>query len=764
MSKRANLALRTACALALAAVCAAGCGDDPVDSEPPGDADCVSTERYFSEQVWTPILNTTCVGCHNAQGQARDSAMVLQSPSQLGFMEHNLETVRNIAGFEFDGESVLLLRPTGRIEHPGGALIVEGSDEYKALAELVERFNNPVDCVDTGPDVDVFDDLVFLDTGALLRKAALNLVGRLPTLDEENAVVDGGESSLDAVLVGMMAEEAFLDRVKEIYNDHLLTDRYLGGNDATNLLNADDYPDRRWYDNDEYSVSDDVRAAGKQHANDSLAREVLDLIAHVVREGKPFTEVLTADYILVNGLSARIYGVEDRVSFDDETDPTELKPVKLPGVPHSGLLTSPMFLNRFPTTATNRNRHRSRVVQNLFLATDVLKLAERPIDPTSIEDHNPTQFNANCTVCHEVVDPIAGTFQNWNDRGRFAPTEEGWHQDMRPPGFGDDVMPPARSGTALKWLAERIVADSRFARGALHVLFEGITGQRPVAAPIDTSSPTFAQDQAAFEAQDAIFSAIATTFAESDHDLKTLVLEIVKSEYFRIDNAAPRQEGEPAIGAALGMGRLLTPEQLHRKIEAVTGYPWRRRVQDRDYLLGDYRIFFGGIDSDGVTERITAPNGIMANVVWRMANEVGCTSVARDLSLDGEARRLLPHIETSFEPEDENGFEIPQAVAAIKANIVHLHAHVLGERLTESDPEVTRTYEIFYETWKEGKALVESDDLSNQVDGECRSQTDYWTGEDLPEDRQVRYDTNYTIRSWAAVMTYLLSDFRFLHE
>ncbi len=38
------------------------------------------------------------------------------------------------------------------------------------------------------------------------------------------------------------------------------------------------------------------------------------------------------------------------------------------------------------------------------------------------------------------------------------------------------------------------------------------------------------------------------------------------------------------------------------------------------------------------------------------------------------------------------------------------------------------------------------------------------TGEDLPEERRVRRDEDYTMRAWMAVVTYLLSDYDFLYE
>jgi hypothetical protein len=62
-----------------------------------------------------------------------------------------------------------------------------------------------------------------------------------------------------------------------------------------------------------------------------------------------------------------------------------------------------------------------------FLATDVLKLAERPVDVASINDHNPTVNNPNCSVCHATIDPVAGMLQSWDATGSFNPREEGWY-------------------------------------------------------------------------------------------------------------------------------------------------------------------------------------------------------------------------------------------------------------------------------------------------------------------------------------------------
>ena len=58
------------------------------------------------------------------------------------------------------------------------------------------------------------------------------------------------------------------------------------------------------------------------------------LIDDIVRHDRPFTEIITGDYIMVSPYSARGYGVfkdlED--AFADPSDPFEYLPVRLPAL------------------------------------------------------------------------------------------------------------------------------------------------------------------------------------------------------------------------------------------------------------------------------------------------------------------------------------------------------------------------------------------------------------------------------------------------
>ena len=55
--------------------------------------DCVELDNpsYFAQKVWGEVLSNQCIGCHNAQGLAASSDLVLQSASQLGFMDANYQ-------------------------------------------------------------------------------------------------------------------------------------------------------------------------------------------------------------------------------------------------------------------------------------------------------------------------------------------------------------------------------------------------------------------------------------------------------------------------------------------------------------------------------------------------------------------------------------------------------------------------------------------------------------------------------------------------
>jgi hypothetical protein len=192
------------------------------------------------------------------------------------------------------------------------------------------------------------------------------------------------------------------------------------------------------------------------------------------------------------------------------------------------------------------------------------------------------------TICHSLVDPVAVAVQSFqsDDQIRYDEAFQ-WFPDMKPPGFGTEEMPKAEFSKALQWLGRRVAGDPRFALSAVYTIFTGLTGQEPLIAPSETNDPDFSLKFKSYLAQYYAFNAIAEDFMAKGYHLKDVVKGIVNSRYYRAKNAGDLTREQQVELSEVGMGRILIPEQLNRKIQAVLGYPWRDYKYNGDYLLCD---------------------------------------------------------------------------------------------------------------------------------------------------------------------------------
>ena len=684
-----------------------------------------------------------CAGCHGADGLGGAVGVTLKNCKNCGSLT-SLDA--KIAG----------TMPLGN------AAACTGSCATEIASYILAVFNGTT----TSGNGQVLAAIEVLPLDATLRAASLQLVSRLPAASEQALVASQGETGLRTVLDGMMTEPAFYNRLSEIFNDWLLTNRYLspnGGEAAIQLMRR--FPNSRWYDPGVGNRPDNYVTL-RNTTNDSVAREPLELINYVVRNNKPMTEILTANYVMLNGYSAKSYGVDTSV-FTDEWDATEFRPLQLAGTPHAGILSSLMFLNRYPTSATNRNRARSRVVYDLFLDVDILALDGARPDGTAVDISStaPTLENADCVKCHSLLDPVASSFKNWNLAGNFARTRT-WYTDMFQAGFNGTAFPTTSSEEPLQWLSARIVQDARFDAAIVRLLYTGMTGQEPLDSPGADATPA---ETEAYQAESAHLDEIQATYVAANRNLKTLVKEIVLSPYWRADGLSDPAQG--VVHAATGAARLLTPEMLHRKLNALFGFEWRgtlnsyatskdvlgtaRLLDSRQY----YQQIYGGIDSFVITDRLSDPNGLMVFVQERMANEMACYAVPNDFLAPKSQRRLFPGVDVTTQ------LASAQDRDAVKATIQHLHAYLLGETLALSDPEITATYQLFEAVLVEGKKRVGVSELST-LPALCQRNNDMLTGASLNSggvDGRLRNDPQYVIRAWMAVVAYLLADYRFLY-
>lgn len=774
---RSSLTALSSLALASALALGNGCSSSDGQAGTAGNGDggpaCASTRDFFVSEVWTATLGSKCIQCHMSDGvavQENHARFVLQPPSYPGYLDENLAMVRKMAALQIDGESLLLLKPLGKAGHVGGVQIEDAGPEAAAIRVLLARLDQPETCV--RPQTDLLANVVLLDPAATLRKATIDLANRLPTPEEEAAVAAGGEAALDAALDGIMHEDAFFDRIRDMFGDLLLVDKLVHYFSAALFtLNWNDWPGVQPYNDGSQPTFGDPKTG---YINRALAREPLDLIAYVVRNEKPFTEILTADYTVVNPFSAIAYGVDSQIQFADKLDEHEFHEAHVAQVngplPQAGVLAMPAFLIRWPSTTSNVNRGRARRVLQAFLGTDIQDIISRPINVAMAdESSNPTRTAQPCTVCHSTIDPVAGAFRGFASNHWYAQwnPEAPWHDEMFAPGFNGARMPAEFNTKGPQWLGRQLVADPRFGISMVRTVFAGLTGRTPLTLPKDTRSEEYPARRAAWEAQDALLTRITKDFVGSGWNLKTVVRAILASPYYRGAGLsdAVRPEDESAY-AELGIGQMLTPEALDRKITLLTGLHWRQPWHDVDKVTNKDRYFswlgnsyhsgYGGIDHDTIVKHATRPNGIMVNIVARMANEVTCDTAVREFGWPAASRRLFPLVELDEVPEIA-GAPAPDAVKHIRANIQYLHKLLLGEILADDDPEIDRTFSLFLSAWRElhdAKAITDIPWPCGRVP----------TGEPDNVPAPVKQDPLYTLRAWMAVESYLLNDWKFLHQ
>jgi len=247
------------------------------------------------------------------------------------------------------------------------------------------------------------------------------------------------------------------------------------------------------------------------------------------------------------------------------------------------------------------------------------------------------------------------------------------------------------------------------------------------------------------------------------------------SPYYRADSVNIAQVPS---NQHIGSSQFLSPEQLQRKLQATLGIAWD------DLRFENNRLMLGGMDSDSIIERIREPSGLMIAIQNRMAVEMACRAVPYDFTWHNSKRRLFPHVETDTAPLTDNGDPIPAAVERIKRNLQHLHWSLLGESLTLDSAELDASYQLFLQVYNQGQQMLNN---PNDYDPwpknlNCQATRDFHDdgrtgsgfahgdtvdGQPVPEVDQrtrIRSDDNYVIRSWMAVVTYLLSDYRFIYE
>lgn len=486
--------------------------------------------------------------------------------------------------------------------------------------------------------------------------------------------------------------------------------------------------------------------------------------------------------------------------------------------PHAGVLTTLPWLARWPNTNTNGQRKRAKMILLQFLGYDIEATASRPMDQDALADSaNPVFSNPACTGCHRQLDPLAGAFQNWGYTGRFRLNDDGefrsfltyprtdalnegyksesvercgaslgqggycdgdlWYADRFPIGFvrqGDsDItqMPDdgvGRNGPhdneSLRWMANQLVSDPRFATGTVEFWYEAVFNQKPLTPPTE-GDPGYDEKLRAYVAQQELIHQVAEVLKKDNghgaFNLKDLLVELLVSDWFRA-SAIEAVEGRDVELASVGVGSLLTPEQLDKKIESVTGIAWKPNGTSQRALMGDYNVIYGGIDSDTVVERTRQLNPLMISVMERMVSEMACEVVYHEFIADRDVT-LKPYEDPmQLKPRYERWLfeaysgQTPDEEQSIKKILVRLHKTFWNDGAAELSEEVENSFQLFKEFWQ-----YEADVNDERM--RCVSNR-FKTVVPLDPDTGKPVYAPEAMRTWRDMIAYFMSAPEFLFE
>jgi len=332
-----------------------------------------STPLSFSK-VHTEVIQAKCVACHADTGIAVASKLVFAK----GGSDEEFNNKCVLDNYLFSNPSngqTIKDKVRGLSQHGGGTVLAFSSSQYTLWSEYIDSITQGVNGDnDETPDETQSKDYVLESNADTYRRASLILTATIPSAQTLQKVNQLTQPELKDALYSLMQGQGFHEFIKTSANDQLLVRRLV----ANAYREIGQGIEKHYSEYENIATNTDERDALAQE----LEEEPLELMAYVIENDRPYSEILTADYTLASIKSARLF------KAGTQTDPA-FKPVQNLGqslimgrftdfdvdssaqIPHAGLLTSYAYLNKYPTTATNRNRARASATLKHFLGFDV---------------------------------------------------------------------------------------------------------------------------------------------------------------------------------------------------------------------------------------------------------------------------------------------------------------------------------------------------------------------------------------------------------
>ena len=483
-----------------------------------------------------------------------------------------------------------------------------------------------------------------------LSRASIALRGVRPSLDDLEAVRDN-PGALDGLIESYAASDDIGPTIRHMHGEWLLTDVFLSFYPAA-------YPTRG-------ALSDMDAHALNRAVTEGTAR----LAEHIVLEDRPYSELVTADYVMANDVTAEVWGLS--VSGDGDWQEARFDDGRL----HSGLLSDPNYFVRHASTDTNRQRARSAHLMRALLCHDYMRREVRVPEGIDLTDggDNAIKENVVCVGCHNTLDPMAGAFAE--NVGVVFP-QYTWSYPITTwdPGLAADYDPILFYGVAahdVLDVGQIIAEDNRFARCAVRRHYGQMMAMDADAVP------------------DSVVDDLLPVWTAGDERVRPLLAEIARSDAFASTGPVVVEDGVAAEGL-----RRATPWHLQRVLEDLTGFRWETdvtydigfgrvgEVELMDNISYGFRVHAGGADGFDIWDPMRTANPTTLLVMREAAGMAAKLVVEADL-VDGEGHLLT---RVSSDTSDET---------SIRTQLVDLHLRLFGEAVSADGSEVTASWTVF---------------------------------------------------------------------
>ena len=441
-------------------------------------------------------------------------------------------------------------------------------------------------------------------------RASLDVRGVRPTTAELSQLAQA-PASLDGMLAALVDDPRFGGRVADIFAPALRTRR-----------------DNYRFGTDNFDLPEEQEAALQR----AFSEEAVNIVHFVAVNDRPFSEVLTADYTVVDPMLLTLWPLEaDANQPGGLPDNTQLAHYT-DGRPRAGVLATNSFFWRHTSTVQNANRGRTNAISRAFLCEDYL---ERPIDFPKDVDLTDSEgiaeairTNPGCQACHATLDPFASHLWGFMQLSDDAYSWSVYHPEAELMWMDETGASPAYfgkpTGGTLTGLAQAVAADERFVACTTRRIYEAFLG-RPAAL--------------ADEGQLALHR---EAFVTSELSLKALVRSLLHDPAYR---GQTRTSSFGGIPEAVDL-KLVSPSLLTTSLADLSGYRMLgggRELTGVDYGL---RALAGGSERGA-----SATPSLGRAMVHRRLAEGSALALVAQATPGSRVHALLSGSDFSVKPE-----------------------------------------------------------------------------------------------------------------